>query len=55
MLKLIKKSLIILLLVTIDTIVFIVKSIYKFYTKNKSKIEKIAKSFYLELKEELAR
>ncbi len=55
MLKLIKKSLIIILLVTIDTIVFIIKSIYDFYNKNKTKIEEIVKGFYYELKEELTR
>lgn len=53
MLKLIKKSLIILLLVTINIIVFIYKIIYKFYKENKSKIEKYSKSFYNTLKEEL--
>jgi len=53
MLKLIKKSLIILLLITINVIVFIAKIIHNFYEENKSKIEKYSKSFYITLKEEL--
>ena len=53
MLKLIKKSLIILLLITIKVIVFIAKIIHNFYEENKSKIEKYSKSFYTALKEEL--
>lgn len=55
MIKLIKKSLIILLLLTINTIVFFIKSIHKMYIKNKTKIEKYSKSFYNVLKEELAK
>ncbi len=55
MLKLIKKSLIILLLITIDTIALIGRSIYQFYNKNKCKVEKIAKSFHGALKEELTK
>lgn len=55
MLKIIKKSLIILLLITIDTIVLIAKSIYQFYTKNKGKIGEIIKSFHGVLKEELTK
>lgn len=54
MLKIIKKSLIILLLITIDTIVLISKSIYKIYEKYKTNIERIAKSFYTVLKEEIS-
>ncbi len=53
MIKIIKKSLIILLLVTINIIVFIAKIIYNFYKENKSKIENYSKSFYSTLKEEL--
>ena len=53
MLKLIKKSLIILLLITINVIVFIARIIHNFYEENKSKIEKYSKSFYTALKEEL--
>lgn len=55
MLKLIKKSLIIVLLVTIDIIVFISKIIYEFYTKNKSKVKEFVQNLYIELKEELLR
>lgn len=55
MFKIIKKSLIILLLITIDTIVYITKIIHKFYEENKSKIEKYPKSVYYVLKEELTR
>ena len=53
MIKIIKKSLIILLLVTINIIVFIAKIIHNFYKENKSKIENYSKSFYTTLKEEL--
>jgi hypothetical protein len=53
MFKIIKKSLIILLLLTINVIAYIVKSIQDFYKENKSKIEKYSKSFYCVLKEEL--
>ena len=53
MIKIIKKSLIILLLITINVIVFIAKIIHNFYEENKSKIEKYSKSFYITLKEEL--
>lgn len=55
MLKIIKKSLIILLLITIDTIAFISKSIYQFYNKNKGKAEEMIKSFHGALKEELTK
>ncbi len=55
MFKIIKKSLIILLLVTINTIVYITKIIHKFYEKYKGKIEKYSKSFYYVLQEELTR
>lgn len=55
MLKLIKKSLIILLLIFINIIVSLVKSIYKFYKKNNTKIKKFAKNFHITLKEELTR
>ena len=48
MFKIIKKSLIILLLITI-------KVIHNFYKENKSKIEKYSKSFYYVLKEELTK
>ena len=53
MIKLIKKSLIIALLITINIIVYIAKIIHNFYEKNKSKINKYSKSFYYVLKEEL--
>ena len=55
MLKIIKKSLIILLLVTIDVTTYIVKIIYNFLKKNKSTIEKYSKSIYCVLKEELGK
>ena len=53
MFKIIKKSLIILLLITINVIAYIVKIIHNFYKENKSKVEKYSKSFYYALKEEL--
>lgn len=55
MIKIIKKSLIILLIITIDTIIYIAKIIQKLYEKNKSKIKKYSKGFYYLLKEELSR
>ena len=55
MLKIIKKSLIILLLVTIDVTVYIVKIIHNFLKKNKSTIEKYSKGVYYVLKEELGK
>ena len=55
MLKLIKKSLIILLLLFINIIVLLFKSIYNFYEKNKTKIKKYAKNFHIALKEELTK
>ncbi len=55
MIKIIKKSLIILLLVTINVIVYIAKIIHEFYKENKSKIAKYSKSFYSVLKEELSK
>ena len=55
MLKIIKKSLIILLLVTINVIIYISKIIYNFFEKNKDKIKKYSKSFYYLLREELER
>ncbi len=55
MLKIIKKSLIILLLVTIDVAAYIVKIIHNFFEKNKSTIEKYSKSLYCVLKEELGK
>ncbi len=55
MLKIIKKSLIILLLITINTIAFISKSIYQFYNKNKGKLGEIIKCFHGVLKEELTK
>lgn len=53
MIKIIKKSLIILLLITIEVIVYITKIIHNFYKKNKSKIKEYSKNFYSVLKEEL--
>ena len=53
MLKIIKKSLIIILLVTINTIAYITKIIHNFYEENKTKIKKYTDSFYCVLKEEL--
>lgn len=53
MLKIIKKSLIILLLLTINTIAYIAKIIYKFYKKNKSNLEKYSYGIQRVLKEEL--
>ena len=47
MFKIIKKSLIILLLITIKVIVYIAKIIHNFYKENKSKIKKIFKKFLL--------
>lgn len=55
MLKIIKKSLIILLLVTIKIIVHIGKIIYNFFEKNKSNIKKYSKSLYYVLKEEITK
>lgn len=55
MFRIIKKSLILLLLLTINTIVYIVKIIHEFYEKNNSEIKKYAKSFHSILKEELER
>lgn len=55
MLKIIKKSLIILLLVTIDIATYIVKIIYNFFKKNKSIIEKYSNGIYSVLKEELGK
>ena len=55
MLKIIKKSLIILLLVTINVTIYIAKIIHKFFKENKSAIKKYSKSFYSILKEELAK
>ena len=53
MLKIIKKSLIIILLVTINTIAYITKIIHNFYEENKKKIKKYTDGFYCVLKEEL--
>ena len=53
MFKIIKKSLIIILLVTINTIAYITKIIHNFYEENKTKIKKYTDSFYCVLKEEL--
>lgn len=53
MFKIIKKSLIILLLITINVIAYIVKIIHDFYEENKSKVKKYSKNFYYALKEEL--
>ena len=53
MIKLIKKSLIIALLITINIIVYIAKIIHNYYQEIKSKIKKYSKSVYYVLKEEL--
>lgn len=55
MLKIIKKSLIIMLLVIINIIVYIAKIIHNFYEKNNIKIKKYIISFHDVLKEELER
>lgn len=55
MIRIIKKSLIIFLIVTIDVTIYITKIIYNFFEENKSKIKKYSKSFYSILKEELER
>ena len=55
MFKILKKSLIILLLVTIDITMYIFKIIHNFFKENKSKIEKYSKNFYCVLKEELGK
>lgn len=53
MLKVIKKSILIFMIITIDVIVYLSKIIYKFYRKNKSKFKNYSKGFYYVLKEEL--
>ena len=53
MFKIIKKSLIIILLMIINTISYVIKIIHDFYEKNKIKIKKYADSFYCVLQEEL--
>lgn len=53
MFKIIKKTLIIILLLMINIIVYISKIIQDFYNENKSKIKNYSKSFYNTLKEEL--
>jgi len=55
MIKIIKKTLIMILLLTIKFIVCIKKIIHKLYKENKSKIENYSKNFYSVLKEELSR
>lgn len=58
MVKIIKKSLIILLLLTMNIIVLLTKSIHNFFEKNKNQIKKYAKNFKnfkILLKEELNR
>jgi len=55
MFKLIKKSLIILLLITINVVVYITKIIYIFYKEHKSNIENYSKNILCILKEELNR
>ena len=45
MFKIIKKSLIILLLITIKIITYIAKIIHDFYEENKSKVKKYSKNF----------
>ena len=47
MIKLIKKSLIISLLITINIIVYIAKIIHNYYKENKSKIKKYSQ-FYID-------
>lgn len=55
MVKIIKKSLIILLLLTMNIIVLLTKSIHNFFEKNQKQIKKYAKNFKILLKEELNR
>ena len=55
MIKFIKKSLIILLLITMNIIVLLTKSIHNFFEKNKDQIKKYTKNFKILLKEELNR
>lgn len=55
MLKFIKKSLILIVLITMKIIAHICKSIYEIYSKNKVKIKKYIKSFQNVLREELER
>ena len=55
MFKIIKKSLIILLLITIKIITYIAKIIPDFYQETNSKVKKYSKNFYQILKEELER
>lgn len=55
MMKLIKKSLIIILLVTIDVTIYLLRIIHDFFIQNKSKIKNYSKSFYNVLKEELTK
>lgn len=53
MLKFIKKSFILLLLITMNIIVYLYRIISDYFSKNKFKIKKYAKSFKLVLQEEL--
>ena len=53
MLKLLKKSLILFILVTMNIIVYLFRIICDYFSKNKLKIKKYAKSFKLVLQEEL--
>ena len=55
MIKIIKKSLIILSLITIKIIVIASRIIQKIYSKYNSKIKKIAKNFLAFLKKELVK
>ena len=55
MFKIIKKSLIILLVITIKIITYIAKIIRDYDEENKSKVRKYSKNFYQILKEELER
>ena len=55
MLKILKKSLIIFLLATMNVTVYIVKIIYNFFKKNKSVIKNYLKDIYFLLKEELGK
>lgn len=53
MFRLIKKSFILFILVTMDIIIYLLRIIYDYFSKNKLKIKNYAKSFKLVLKEEL--
>lgn len=55
MIKLIKKSFIILLLFTMKIIAYIIKKIQEFYTKNDTTIRRYVNSIKTVLKEELVK